>query len=72
MLAGIFEPFRRAVEGDAHPTSGLGLGLFIVREIARSHGGTVEVRSSEAEGTTFTVRLPRHGVGVQALDRAVH
>jgi len=72
LLVGIFEPFRRAVEGDAHPTSGLGLGLFIVREIARSHGGTVEVRSSEAEGTTFTVRLPRHGVGVQAPDRAVH
>ena len=61
LLAGIFEPFRRAVEGDAHPTSGLGLGLFIVQEIARAHGGTVEVRSSEGEGTTFTVRLPRHG-----------
>jgi PAS domain S-box-containing protein len=72
LLAGIFEPFRRAVEGDAHPTSGLGLGLFIVQEIARAHGGRVEVRSSQAEGTTFTVRLPRHGVGVQALDRALH
>ncbi|HZI02803.1 MAG TPA: PAS domain-containing protein, partial [Archangium sp.] len=54
LLAGIFEPFRRAVEGDAHPTSGLGLGLFIVQEIARAHGGAVEVRSCEAEGTTFT------------------
>ncbi|WP_375767354.1 PAS domain-containing protein [Archangium gephyra] len=72
LLAGIFEPFRRAVEGDAHPTSGLGLGLFIVQEIAQAHGGTVEVRSSEADGTTFTVRLPRHGAGVQAPDRAVH
>lgn len=35
------------------------LGLFITREIARAHGGDVEVRSSAAEGTTFRVRLPR-------------
>ncbi|MCY1081202.1 PAS domain-containing protein [Archangium sp. miwbw1] len=68
LLAGIFEPFRRAVEGDAHPTSGLGLGLFIVREIARAHGGTVEVRSTEAMGTTFTVRLPRYsGRGAESV-----
>ncbi|MGZ4979457.1 MAG: sensor histidine kinase [Methylobacter sp.] len=37
---------------------GLGLGLYIVREIASAHGGKVSVRSSEAE-TVFTVRLPR-------------
>ena len=59
-LGSIFEPFRRAVEADAHPTSGLGLGLFIVQEIARAHGGRVAVCSRDAEGTTFTVRLPRH------------
>ncbi|WP_073559195.1 ATP-binding protein [Archangium sp. Cb G35] len=72
LLAGIFEPFRRAVEGDAHPTSGLGLGLFIVREIARAHGGSVEVRSSEGEGTTFTVRLPRHGKRARESAGAMH
>ncbi len=72
LLAGIFEPFRRAVEGDAHPTSGLGLGLFIVQEIARAHGGTVEVRSSEGEGTSFTVRLPRHGRRAPEAAGAVH
>ncbi|AKJ06719.1 PAS domain S-box-containing protein [Archangium gephyra] len=72
LLTGIFEPFRRAVGGDAHPTSGLGLGLFIVQEIARAHGGTVEVRSSEGQGTTFTVRLPRHGPGAPAPERALH
>jgi PAS domain S-box-containing protein len=54
----IFEPFRR---GGRRRTGaeGLGLGLFIVDQIVRAHGGTVEVRSSKAEGTTFSVRWPR-------------
>jgi PAS domain S-box-containing protein len=63
LLSGIFEPFRRAVEGDGHPTSGLGLGLYIVEQIARAHGGTVSVRSTVEEGTTFILRLPRHASG---------
>jgi PAS domain S-box-containing protein len=58
LLPLIFEPFRRATDGGT-PTSGLGLGLFIVQQIARSHGGRVEVCSTEAEGTRFTVVLPR-------------
>ncbi|QRN96436.1 PAS domain-containing protein [Archangium violaceum] len=58
LLPRIFEPFRRATD-EGHPRSGLGLGLFIVQQIARSHGGHVEVCSTPAEGTTFTVRLPR-------------
>ena len=45
------------------PSSGaahsVGLGLFIVREIARAHGGTVDVESSMESGTTFTATLPR-------------
>jgi light-regulated signal transduction histidine kinase (bacteriophytochrome) len=36
-----------------------GLGLFIVREIVRGHKGTIDVESSEASGTVFSVRLPR-------------
>ncbi|HEX5748394.1 MAG TPA: GAF domain-containing protein [Archangium sp.] len=59
-LSSVFEPFQRAVEHTG--SSGLGLGLFIVQQIITAHGGTVEVRSTEAEGTTFTVRLPRHAV----------
>jgi two-component system sensor histidine kinase/response regulator len=55
LLATLFEPFR-ARSG----TTGLGLGLFIAQEIARAHGGTIFVESSEAAGTTFTVRLPGH------------
>jgi signal transduction histidine kinase len=52
----LFEPFRR---GDRSP-DGLGLGLFIVREIIRQHGGTIDVRSSPDAGTTFVSRWPRH------------
>src|SRR6266446_3532224 len=57
VLPHIFEPGRR---GDAR-SGGLGLGLFIVHQIVLAHGGTIEVRSSEGEGTTFTARLPRKG-----------
>jgi PAS domain S-box-containing protein len=39
--------------------SGLGLGLFITRAIARAHGGDLTVESSTAEETTFRLRLPR-------------
>jgi signal transduction histidine kinase len=59
-LSRIFDPLKRGSApsdntGDAR--AGLGLGLFIVREIARAHGGTVEVRSDGE--TTMAVRLPR-------------
>lgn len=51
----IFEAFRRG----STPTQGLGLGLYIVREIARAHGGNATVTSTADAGTTFVVRLPR-------------
>jgi signal transduction histidine kinase len=54
--ASLFEPFRR---GGASSTGGLGLGLYITREIVRAHGGSIDVLSSEEEGTRFVVRLPR-------------
>jgi signal transduction histidine kinase len=53
-LASVFDPFKK---GDSGP-GGLGLGLFIVREIVRAHEGSVAVTSS-AEGTAFSFRLPR-------------
>ncbi len=61
-LSQVFEPFQRAVEEERYTSSGLGLGLFIVQQIIAAHGGSVEVRSTEAEGTTFTVRLPRRSL----------
>jgi signal transduction histidine kinase len=54
--ASIFNPYQRGEAGQ-RSTSGLGLGLYIVRQIAEAHGGAVSVRSSE-EGTTFCVELP--------------
>jgi signal transduction histidine kinase len=60
-LSHLFEPLERgsAHDDSHHAWGGLGLGLFIVREIARAHGGEVEARSDGGE-TTFAVRLPRH------------
>jgi signal transduction histidine kinase len=55
----IFAPFRGTRERQSN-TSGLGLGIYIAREIVRSHGGTIGVTSSETAGTTFKVTLPRH------------
>lgn len=37
----------------------LGLGLFVARETTLAHGGSIHVSSSDGEGTTFTVRIPR-------------
>jgi hypothetical protein len=60
-LSQIFDPLKRgSAQGDSRDArGGLGLGLFIVREIAKAHGGEVEVRFDGGE-TTFAVRLPRH------------
>jgi signal transduction histidine kinase len=63
-LASAFEPFRRgsdkAFPVRPQPQEGLGLGLFIVSEIVKAHGGTVRVSSDAQSGTTFTLTLPRH------------
>lgn len=55
----LFQPF---LTGHAKEKSrdGLGLGLYIVKQIAIAHGGDVSVTSDESSGTTFHVRLPRH------------
>jgi signal transduction histidine kinase len=66
-LPSIFEPFHKVDQGPG----GLGLGLFIVREIVRAHDGTIEAAST-SEGTRFTIRLPRHsatGIGSAASDQ---
>ncbi|MNN42828.1 Alkaline phosphatase synthesis sensor protein PhoR [compost metagenome] len=56
----IFDPLvRSASEELGEPTTSLGLGLFIVKEVVDAHQGTIEVSSSERDGTTFTVVLPR-------------
>jgi two-component system, sensor histidine kinase and response regulator len=56
-LPHLFDPFKRQEMGD--PAAGLGLGLYIVQQIVRAHGGSIEV-SSENDATSFRVLLPRH------------
>jgi signal transduction histidine kinase len=59
-LDGLFNPMKRRMEGSPRGSNGnLGLGLYIAERIVHAHGGQIDVESSEAEGTTFTVRLKR-------------
>ncbi|HTV25323.1 MAG TPA: HAMP domain-containing sensor histidine kinase, partial [Polyangiaceae bacterium] len=62
LLPRLFEPMAG---GDRRRSNsrGLGLGLYISREIVRAHGGEIEVATSLLEGTSFTVRLPRVAPG---------
>ncbi|WP_257462287.1 ATP-binding response regulator [Archangium lipolyticum] len=60
-LPHIFDPFVRGRDGArSGARSGLGLGLYITHEIVKAHGGSLQVRSTEAEGTCFWLNLPRH------------
>lgn len=63
-LARIFEPLARGslteIGGERREPSGLGLGLYICKEIVLSHGGTLSVESDKGDGTSFTVTLPRY------------
>jgi signal transduction histidine kinase len=58
--------------GIARRMGGTGVGLYLVREIVRLHGGTVTVDSRPGEGSAFSVRLPRRYQGAASRPRAIH
>ncbi|MEX2496209.1 MAG: HAMP domain-containing sensor histidine kinase [Woeseia sp.] len=63
----LFEPFRRPADEDVAATQNLerknvGLGLYVVNQIALAHGGSVEINSNAEAGTTVTMCLPRQTV----------
>jgi signal transduction histidine kinase len=55
----VFERFARLDESRARATGGSGLGLALVAEVARNHGGSVEVLDSSMGGARFECRIPR-------------
>jgi PAS domain S-box-containing protein len=57
-LPQLFQRFYRASNVDERQISGMGIGLYVVKEIVLLHDGTVGVESVEGQGSTFTVRLP--------------
>jgi PAS domain S-box-containing protein len=68
-LAGIFQPFSGGAARKHERSSGFGLGLFISQQIVLAHGGTIDVASSEGDGTRIIVRLPRKGSVDEARPR---
>jgi signal transduction histidine kinase len=73
-LPRIFDPLVRGTNA-ANPKKNrpgsIGMGLYIAREVAKSHGGRIDVTSTVADGTSFTMRLPRESapkVGQPILD----
>jgi signal transduction histidine kinase len=58
-LGRLFLPLQRATADVDKAGRSVGLGLYIVKQLVEAHRGTIEVKSSAQEGTTFTVRLPR-------------
>lgn len=57
-LGKIFERFHRGRQVSSTNYGGLGLGLYITRQIVERHGGTISVESREGQGTTFSFSLP--------------
>ncbi len=64
-LPRVFERFHQVPVRGARSREGAGIGLSLVSDLARAHGGEVSVRSELGSGSEFTVRLPRTAVGQQ-------
>ncbi len=54
----VFQPFYRVDSTLSGRSAGVGLGLAIVRRLVNYHGGSIDVRSEEGQGSTFVIHLP--------------
>ena len=57
-LSQLFQRFYRAPNVDPQHISGLGVGLYVVKELVDLHGGTIDVSSDVGVGSTFTLSFP--------------
>ena len=57
-LPHVFERFHRVRGAKSRTHEGTGIGLALVQELVKLHGGTIAVTSRAGKGTTFTVRIP--------------
>ena len=69
-LAKIFDRFTQAGSSVKKRQNGSGLGLFVVRDLVRVHGGAIEVKSEYQKGSVFTVKIPAHGVDGNSFNLA--
>ena len=70
-LPSVFDPMVRiaaSVTSDYLERTSLGIGLYISREIVHAHGSKVVLVSTDADGTTFTVTMPRLPIGFESND----
>ncbi len=70
VLPHVFDPFMSSARKNS-TSSGLGLGLYIVAQIVKTHGGSIGVDSNPIAGTRFTIRLPRHVAAPQQMQQSV-
>ena len=54
----LFQRFYRAPKVDNRQISGMGIGLYVVKEIVALHGGEITVESTDGAGSTLTICLP--------------
>jgi len=70
-LERFFDLLQQGLAGKPNPNKNMGLGLYVARQIVTAHNGTISVTSSETEGTTFRVWLPKQLSAPATVGRGV-